>query len=397
MHTSQAFRPTLAALLLSALASAIGAPTAPPLEKAHFVVEPQVFMHHTPERSFIGPGMLQLPNGDLLMAAPWGRPPTNFEQLAAKYPVPMLYRSRDGGRTWQEQGRMKMDWSLPGMISDGGVSFLRLQDGRLAFLANRHVQGLHGGGLPVLSFSSDDGASWTPARLVGEPEGVWYVMNDRLIQLRSGRLVVPVAHMPKGAGTYEGDKNLGLCFFSDDGGSTWHRSRVPAKLDDTRGMAEPCVAEVAAGHLLMLARTGSGYLYASRSDDAGDTWSNPEPTTLVSACAPLTLKTLPDGRLIVFYDHAAPLNAGAFFPRTPLCYAASSDKGMHWGPPVLVDDEGAEHQDRQNIYPSIAFTKEGMVVMWSTHRADPKGSFSGAYDAQIGGAKRAILKYPQKD
>ena len=117
----------------------------------------------------------------------------------------------------------------------------------------------------------------------------------------------------------------------------------------------------------------------------------------MSACAPLTLKTLPDGRLIVFYDHATPLNAGAFFPRTPLCYAVSGDEGKHWGPPVLVDDEGAEHQDRQNIYPSIAFTKEGMVVMWSTHRADPKGSFSGAYDAQIGGAKRAILKYPQKD
>ena len=69
------------------------------------------------------------------MAAPWGRPPTNFEQLAAKFPVPLLYRSRDGGRTWQEQGRMKLEWKLTGMISDGGITFLRLQDGRLALLA----------------------------------------------------------------------------------------------------------------------------------------------------------------------------------------------------------------------------------------------------------------------
>jgi hypothetical protein len=151
----------LTALLLAPLAALHAA------EKAPFIVPPEVFIHHTPERSFIGPGMSRLEKGDVLMAAPWGRPPTNFEQLAAKFPVPMLYRSTDGGRTWKEQGRMKMEWSLPGMVSDGGVSFLRLKEGRLAALMHRHVKGLHGGGLPAVSFSSDDGATWTPARLCG--------------------------------------------------------------------------------------------------------------------------------------------------------------------------------------------------------------------------------------
>jgi hypothetical protein len=364
-------------------------------EKAQFLVPPDIFIHHTPERSFIGPGMLMLENGDILMAAPWGRPPTNFEQIAAKFPVPMLHRSTDGGRTWKDQGRMQMEWSQPGMSSDGGVSFLRLKDGRLAALLHRHVKDLHGGGLPTISFSRDDGATWTAARLVGEPEGVWYVMNDRLIQLRSGRLVVPVAHMPKGAGIYEGDKNLALCFFSDNGGETWKRSREPARLDDARGMQEPCVAEVEGGRLLMLARTGSGFHFSSWSDDGGDTWSKPEATTLESACSSLTLKTLPDGRLIVFYNHASPIKAGAFFPRTPLCYAVSDDGGKTWGSPVIVDDEGVANKDRQNIYPSICFTKEGMLVMWSTHGADPKGSFAG-HAPSIGGGKRAILAMPAK-
>jgi hypothetical protein len=383
-------------LILTLLTALLLAPVAALYadEKAHFIVEPEIFIHHTPQRSFIGPGMIVLENGDLLMAAPWGRPPTNFEQLAAKFPVPMIYRSTDGGRTWKEQGRMRMEWSLPGMVSDGGVTFLRVKDGRLAALLPRHVQGQKGGGLPVITFSSDDGATWTPVRLIGEAEGSWYVMNDRLIQLRSGRLLVPVAHMPQAPGLHEGDTNESLCFFSDDGGATWKRSREPAKLDDARGMQEPCVAEVEGGRVLMLSRTGSGFLFASRSDDGGDTWSKPEPTTLVSACSSLTLKTLPDGRLIVFYNHAAPIKAGAFFPRTPLCYAASGDGGRSWSPPVIVDDEGVVSKDRQNIHPSICFTKEGMLVMWSTHGADPKGSFAGQYDANIGGGKRAIIELP---
>lgn len=374
------------------------------MQRARYLTEPRVFVRHTEQRSFIGPGTIRLANGDLLMAAPWGRPPTNFEQLAARYPVPMLYRSTDGGRTWQEQGRMKMEWGLTGMISDGGITFLRLHDGRLACLAHRHVQGLHGGGLPVVSFSDDDGATWTPARTIGEPEGVWYVMNDRLIQMRDGRLVVPVSHMPEGLGTYEGDRNLGLCFFSDDRGESWQRSAKPADLADARGMAEPCVAETELGHLLMLARTGSGSNYASWSDDGGDTWSAPEPTGQTAACSSLTLKTLPDasstnsgrGRLIVFYNYATPLGPGAFFPRTPLCYSVSPDGGRTWGEPVLVDESGVWLRDRQNIYPSICFTDEGMAVVYSTHEADPNGSFAGSYShihPDCGG-KCCILAYP---
>lgn len=206
------------------------------MQRALHIEAPEVFVRHTPDRSFIGPGTFVLKNGNILMAAPWGRPPANFGQLAATFPMPMLYRSADGGRTWQEQGRMRMEWKLTGMMSDGGISFLRLQDGRLACLAHRHVEGLHGGGLPVISFSDDDGQSWTPARTIGEPEGVWYVMNDRLIQMKSGRLVVPVSHMPKGTGTYEGDRNLGLCFFSDNGGESWRRSAKPADLPDRKSV-----------------------------------------------------------------------------------------------------------------------------------------------------------------
>lgn len=370
----------------------------PSFKKAEFIVEPEIFFPHNAASSFCGQGAILLKNGDILMSFPSGPPPADIKQPATTGGLPTIYRSKDSGRTWKKKGPMNMAMNLPGTISGGGISFLRLIDGRLAFLAHRSVKDLFGGGLPVISFSEDNGKTWTPAHLVGNPEGVWYVMNDRLLQLSNGRILVPVAHMPKDLGTYEGDHNLGLCFFSDDGGKTWKRSAKPADLNDGRGMAEPSIACVGDSSLIMLARTGSGFLYCSHSNDGGNSWSTPEPTSLIAACSPLSLKTLPDGRLIVFYDHARPLKKGAFFPRTPLVYAVSSDKGKSWGEPVLVDDDGLANNDRQNIYPSVCFVKEGMLVMWATLGADPGGSFSnGGKDGwKIGGGKRAIVAYPKK-
>jgi hypothetical protein len=365
----------------------------PPSHQAEFVVAPEVVIAHTPDRSFIGPGTFRLENGDILMAAPWGRPPTNFEQLAATFPVPMLYRSTDGGRTWREQGRLKIEWPLKGMVSDQGISFLRLKDGRLAIVLPRHVEGLHGGGVPAISFSSDDGATWSAAKMLIGEDAAYYVMNDRLIQLKSGRLLVPVARK---AGKHEGDKDESLAMLSDDGGASWRLSRGRARLEKLRGMQEPCAVELADGRVRLLARTGAGSIHTSISADGGDTWSAPEPTTLESPCSALTLRRAPDGRLVCLYNHVKPLHEGAFFPRTPLVYALSSDDGATWSAPVVIDATGVEHRDRQNIYPSPCFTPEGMVVVWSTHGADPKGSFGGQYDEKIGGAKRAVIALPAR-
>jgi hypothetical protein len=365
----------------------------PPSHQAEFVVAPEVVIAHTPDRSFIGPGTFRLENGDILMAAPWGRPPTNFEQLAATFPVPMLYRSTDGGRTWREQGRLKIEWPLKGMVSDQGISFLRLKDGRLAIVLPRHVEGLHGGGVPAISFSSDDGATWSAAKMLIGEDAAYYVMNDRLIQLKSGRLLVPVARK---AGKHEGDKDESLAMLSDDGGASWRLSRGRARLEKLRGMQEPCAVELADGRVRLLARTGAGSIHTSISADGGDTWSAPEPTTLESPCSALTLRRAPDGRLVCLYNHVKPLHEGAFFPRTPLVYALSSDDGATWSAPVVIDASGVEHRDRQNIYPSPCFTPEGMVVVWSTHGADPKGSFAEQYNEKIGGGKRAIIALPAR-
>ncbi|RFC45253.1 MAG: BNR repeat-like domain-containing protein/BNR/Asp-box repeat-containing protein [Verrucomicrobia bacterium] len=370
-----------------------------PYAWARFVMPPGVVIPHEPDRVFIGPGTTQLPNGDILLLAPWGSAPAEFQELRGVYPLPNFYRSTDNGRTWTREPRIAMDWKITGTFNNGGFSFLRLMDGRLALVGHRYVPDNKGGGLPIISYSSDNGASWKPARIVGQavaPDDGWYIMNDRLIQLNSGRLLIPVAHAVPGSGP-EGDLAESGCFYSDDNGATWKLSQRVKPQGALRGMAEPCVAQLPNGHVLMLARSGTGYLVDAWSQDGGVTWSPPQNTALLSPCTSLTLKTLPDGRLIVFYNHVKEESPGSLFPRCPLVYAVSTD-GKTWGAPVLVDDEGwdPEVPTRENIYPSICFVDEGMLVVWSSHFSNSGKSRRTPQENLIGGGKRAILSYPTK-
>ena len=374
--------------------------------RAAFVKEPRIFIRHGERhRRFIGPHAIELPNGDLLMSAPWGRPPADIaEEIVANHPVPDLYRSTDRGRTWTNAGRLPVKWKHRGFVSDGGVSFLRLADGRLALLLHRHIRGFKGGGLPAICFSSDDGQTWTDPMLLAGPEdeGVWYVMNNRLVQTRGGRLLVPVA---RAVGKFEGDRDESLVFYSDDAGKTWQRSEPAPLPDGPRGMAEPCVIELKDGRLLMMARGGLGVLLASHSRDGGRTWSRGTPTTLTSPLSSFTLRRLPDGRLIVFYNHAAPSEPGGAFPRCPLAYAVSADEGTTWSTPFIIDDEGlkpasGELPDMAHVYPGITFLKEGMLVLYSSHMTRNRfGARSGdapwtPEQLARSGGKIALLAYP---
>ena len=89
--------------------------------------------------------------------------------------------------------------------------------------------------------------------------------NDRVTQLSSGRLLVPVAST---ADVRKVNHFVSRCWFSDDGGKTWQQGKGSVD-QPKRGAMEPEVIELRDGRVLMIVRTQLGYIAASYSKDGG--------------------------------------------------------------------------------------------------------------------------------
>ena len=166
------------------------------MQEAQTIETPEIFLRHTAELRFIGQDVIEMRPGELWLFTHSGRPPTHFAGNMGQFTDPVVMKSRDGGRSWGEPTSMRLPWSIDCFMSDGGKSVFRTRSAKVLLISHRNGSkyrrcGSHG--LPAISESMDDGRTWSPARLLtDEPEDIQYLMNQRLIQLASGRLVLPI-------------------------------------------------------------------------------------------------------------------------------------------------------------------------------------------------------------
>ncbi len=245
--------------------------------------------------------------------------------------------SSDGGITWDENDTVILPF--PGGMNVMSVSLLRLQDGRIALLYLHKVH--EDECIPMLMFSADEAKTWSaPVQCITDPLGYYVVNNDRMVQLKSGRLLIPAArHLLKGETDFQRGK--ALCTISDDGGQTWHMSKTTlvAPDDIKSGLQEPAVLELLDGRVLMLIRTSGGAQYRSFSEDQGETWSPVEKTALDSPVSPATVERFPDSDdlLLVWNDHTD-VGEARRGKRTPLRAAISKDDGKTWHVTQTLED-----------------------------------------------------------
>ncbi len=240
--------------------------------------------------------------------------------------------SSDGGKTWTREDRLLVQ--NEGGMNVMSVSLLRLRTGVIAlfYLLKNSEQDCR----PVMRISNDEGSTWGPPVMCITDEVGYYVLNnDRAIQLKGGRLVVPVCrHSVKGAPGMDW-QGVVMCYLSDDGGKTWRRSLTAQKGYDVAGKRittqEPGVVELKDGRVMMFIRASGGCQYLAYSSDGGDTWSAPVASAIHSPVSPASIKRLPaTGDLLLVWNDHANIPAGLSSRRVPLSTAVSKDDGKTW-------------------------------------------------------------------
>ena len=278
--------------------------------------------------------------------------------IAARY-------SSDKGATWTDKDEILV--RNHGGMNVMSVSLLRLQSGEIAlfYLLKNSTRDCR----LVLRRSFDDGKTWSePTLCITDEVGYFVVNNDRVIQLKDGRLLFPVSQHRFDGGVFD-NKGVVMTYASDDNGKTWRRGKSELRIVSPSGKAyaaqEPGVVELKDGRILLWIRTNAGCQFMSWSNDRGETWSVPQPSWLRSPLSPASIKRLPTGDLLaVWNDHEGRFDLkkkgrGMDGRRTPLSAAISRDDGVTWQGARTIEDD----PDGHFCYIAIEPLDDGTVLL----------------------------------
>ena len=208
--------------------------------------------------------------------------------------------------------------------------------------------------------STDGGETWQPPTRMSPPGLPTAGLQDTLLRTSSGRIVLPV-FMSIGQGSGPDDKtepmsgklvhnqfvgtaghffdprfSCNYALYSDDDGRTWQMNKDGALiiLQDWNAIFsysnEASVTEVKPGRLLMMMRNGLGRLFQAWSNDNGETWTRPQPTSLAASTGPPQIRTLPNGHLLCVWNQESEQEIKRGYARTRLSSAISRDGGRVW-------------------------------------------------------------------
>ncbi len=224
--------------------------------------------------------------------------------------------------------------------------------------------------------------------------------------LTTGRWLLPIVRCVSDPGRkWVGDRDTSSMMISDDRGVTWRERPVPG----STGCVHMNVHALADGALLALYRSRwADAVYASRSSDDGENWTEPAPTELPNNNSSIQYVPLADGRLALVYNHSSAADAtdrraslydeidddgdvgaalapepepdpevrSAYWgaPRPPMSLALSADGGRTWtrrnletGDGYCLTHNSRERLNREYSYPSIVETADGTLHIAYTY------------------------------
>lgn len=306
------------------------------------------------------PTMVELPNGDLLIAWFAG----SFEGDADINII--VSRLDKGSDKWTEPIIISNDPER----SDQNPSLFLSPDNEV--WAMYTSQKARQEGINNMQFTSqirrqrskDDGKTWSEYDTIFPEEGTF---ARQPIQILSNGRWIYGNWICSSADSLAGDPSAFK--ISDDEGKTWKHVDMPK----SNGRVHPTIVEVEDGHLVAYMRSRpADFIHMSESFDYGDTWSEPVATPLPNNNSSISATKLASGRIAVAYNPmSAPAGAkdGANWPglRCPVAVALSEDGGKTF--PLIrhvelgegfVGDENKSN-NLQYEYPFIMQAKDGSI------------------------------------
>ena len=242
--------------------------------------------------------------------------------------------SSDRGKNWTGEDTVVIE--REGNFNVMSVSLLRLKTGEIAlfYLRKNSLTDCR----PLMRISTDEAKTWSEPVVCISEVGYNVLNNDRAVQLKNGRLLLPVSlHNTPAQDKFDG-RGVISCYLSDDKGKTWRQSQTRQK-GDRLTLQEPGVVELKDGRLMMFCRTPHGSQYLSYSEDQGDTWSEFQPSNIKSPQSPATLERIPKtGDLILVWNNHADVDPEYKGKRTPYHVAISRDEGKTWEKIKTLED-----------------------------------------------------------
>lgn len=325
----------------------------PNLEKFKNKIEPKIVLSLNPSennpRNSEG-DFIKLNNGRLLYIY------THYYAGSGIDNDPAYLASRfsdDEGETWSNTDSRVIE--NEGNENIMSVSLLRLHNGNIAlfYCVKNSITDC----TPYLRISTDEAFTWEePIRCIPNQIGYFTLNNDRVIQLKNGRLLMPLAHFNNN--TTEAFDPYGIlkCYYSDDSGITWNSGdTIPNKFNKL--VQEPGVIEMNDGRIMMFARSNDGKQQVSFSKDKGLKWSNIKANDIYSPLSPSSIEKDPEsGIWVMVWNNNDNTNEDLQGRRTPLTLAISKNEGNTWEiiTNLECDTKGwycytAIHFDNENI------------------------------------------------
>ena len=243
--------------------------------------------------------------------------------------------SDDGGKSWTNEDVTIL--ANEGDMNVMSVSMLRLQNGDLALLYLR--KNSESDCVPFMRFSKDEAQTWSePIRCI-DTTGYHVVNNDRLVQLKGGRLIFPTALHGQIDSRMDRNGQI-MCYYSDDNGKIWSRSMQLANPDDVV-LQEPGIVALKDGSLMLFCRTDAGVQYVSHSKDQGETWSPAKAGNIKSPLSPASIERIPKtGDLLLVWNNNDKVGRDGG-KRTPFNMALSQDDGLSWEKMKTIESDPA--------------------------------------------------------